>query len=179
MIIHDMQSEIQIALATALSKLREYSQAQKGMWQMIPWLALQADGRHGRSRNYTYTYRTGCWPIVGLPRVAIDCATGEFVDTFHGNKEIKETGRLLLCLQRLDDFNAQKIVRQLTEEAKYGYFLYDAQKTEAWRAELIKTIGLTERFVRDETRKIPFFELMPDFSIEQEDVSGHLNTSFD
>ncbi len=110
-----------------VQQLREYTGAQQDVWQRIPALALEADGRTGFSDQYSKAYHTGLWCIDPNQRtVNVNLSTGELLAT--------DAQTILFALQP-EKLDARKIVTSLEEKAKapYGSY-YNPEEQEQWRA---------------------------------------------
>ena len=97
--------------------IREYSRSQKEIWQLVPNLALEADGRSGYGLNRVHSQGVlGLRSTIhdGSFTVYVDLATGELVDphTFHGKSRLVPARdvSVLEVLANLDALDAQKIV---------------------------------------------------------------------
>lgn len=55
----------------------DYVKSQKDIWQKIPWLALQADGRGGYNSMYGLAYEYGLWSVSDC--VNVDLVNGDLV----------------------------------------------------------------------------------------------------
>lgn len=84
-----MSGKLDAQQAKLARTLKEEVSGQVKLWQKVPYLALQADGRSSWSPFYSDAYRFGLWrPAYQLPGISeakvaeypsIDCATGRFV----------------------------------------------------------------------------------------------------
>ncbi len=149
--------------------IRNYSKAQKKLWQRVPLLALEADGRDGFLDNYSRAYDTGFWALEagirdGCYSVYVDLATGELVDAYSASggfsvcdidvpkeSKIKPAGKedVLTLAFRLDELDARKLVNSLERKAKEPYpSYYNPEEQEAWRDKKRKELNLQELFVR-------------------------------
>ena len=158
-----------VAAEKVVKDMRDYSRSQKELWQRIPLLALEADGRTGFSDNYSRAYRSGFWALDesvsgGDYLVYVDLATGELVDAYSASSSIsvcdvdvpkdsaltpaREEEVLKLALN-LDGLDAQQIVTSLEEEARAPYSsYYDLKEQEAWRTETRTELNLPQFYVR-------------------------------
>lgn len=167
--------EIAANAETVIEDIRNYSRSQKEIWQRIPRLALEAEGRGLGSNNFSRAYLHGVWALSNkecdrYPVAYIDLATGELVDTYIDGytsycghikglgipdipKEIEirpANDKVVLNLVfRLDDLNAKKIVTGLKRIARLAS-PDPTQKDifEAWRTELREKFHLPEFYVR-------------------------------
>ncbi len=119
-------------------EIHDYSRSQKELWQRIPLLALEADGRTGFSDNYSRAYHNGFWALEGSVSsghysVYVDLATGELVDAYSASRSFSvcdidvpkdstlkpaRNVEVLNLAFNLDELDAQKIVASLEEQAK-------------------------------------------------------------
>ena len=90
-------------------ELRKYSKSQKFLWQKIPYLALQEQGRTGYSDPPMTAYEYGLWHIKGL---FVDLETGELLD-IHPTI-LANTSRVINL--ELEDLDAGAIVNRLTSD---------------------------------------------------------------
>lgn len=108
--------------------MRDWCESQVELWQQVPNLALEADGRTGFLGNWGYCYTYGFWriwestPRGGYLLCSVDCVSGKLArDTASFKKgelvlaSDKEVAQLLM---RLDDIDAQKVVENLTAHAQ-------------------------------------------------------------
>ena len=150
--LREMKRTLGADVSSLAEELRMFSKAQKELWQRVPWLALQADGRSGYSDGYAFAYHKGLWRIEASVQnsnyvVAIDCATGEPINIWQ-HKPASDLD-LLHCMHKWKDFDAEHVVAELRKHGKAAHFSgYDAKKVEAWRAELVQKLGLKEVYVR-------------------------------
>ena len=154
-----------VSLETKVKELdeliRTYTRSEKELWQLVPYLALQADGRSGYSSQYAVAYQKGLWIIehsvdrFSSYTVAVDCATGELV-SIPNTHEKAHMMDLLRCASRLDEFDAAAVVLALQKAGKAPYFSgYDVAKTKEWRLATQKEYDLREVFVRK--GEVPIF----------------------
>ena len=141
--------------------IRAYTRSEKELWQLVPYLALQADGRSGYSSQYAVAYQKGLWIIEhSLDRfssytVAVDCATGELV-SIPNTHEKAHMADILQCASRLHEFDAAAVVLELRKAGKAPYSsCYDEAKIKAWRLNIQEECDLREMFVRK--NEIPIF----------------------
>jgi hypothetical protein len=152
-----------------VQKIRDYSTLQKNLWQLVPNLALEADGRTGHSEQYSRAYSSGFWAIRasvenGRFNVFVDLATGDLVDAYSASntfsvadfdcekdsslKPARKKGILELALD-MEQLDAKEIINDLELEAKEPYFSgYNVEKKEAWRSEMREKYDVKEIFTR-------------------------------
>ena len=141
--------------------IRAYTRSERELWRLVPYLALQADGRSGYSSQYSIAYSMGLWRIEhSLDRfssytVAVDCATGELV-SIPNTREKAHKEDVFRCASRLHELDAAAVVLELRKEGKAPYSsCYDEAKIKAWRLKTQAECDLREMFVRK--NEIPIF----------------------
>ncbi len=134
--------------------IRAYTQSEKELWRLVPYLALQADGRGGYSSQYAVAYQKGLWIIehsvdrFGSYTVAVDCATGELV-SIPNTHEKARVEDVLRCASRLHEFDAAAVVLALQQAGKNPYFSgYDVESIKKQRLKTQEEYDLREVFVR-------------------------------
>ena len=127
--------------------IRELSRRQKDLWQRVPYLALQADGRSGYSDNYSRAYREGYWALdasvrSGLYSVYVDLENGKLVNPAVPKKLASDEDVLMLAFS-LEQIDARAIVTDLYKRGKeHTWRGYDSGKQEAWRDSMQKAYKL-------------------------------------
>ncbi len=141
--------------------IRAYTRSERELWQLVPYLALQADGRSGYSSQYSLAYSVGLWRIEhSLDRfssytVAVDCATGELVSIPNTHEKAHKED-VLRCASRLREFDAAAVVLELRKEGKASYSkCYDEAEIKAWRLRTQEEYDLREVFIRK--GEVPIF----------------------
>jgi hypothetical protein len=147
------------------TEIRNCAKAQACLWQQIPNLALEADGRSGYNDMYALAYRMRVWPIHsqnGRYDAYIDLQSGEivhfpnwtgpiYVNGEEVNLETKNSRKpeplpdknIITFADNLDWLNAQKLIDELNKCAQEPYFKgYNPQEQEAWRTGLRKELDL-------------------------------------
>lgn len=129
--------------------IRDFSKEQKDLWQKVPYLALQADGRSGYSGQYSRAYEQGYWAIKGSTSegrytVYVDLETGELVDAFDPRKPADNKNVIVLALAlALKELKAAEIVKKLSDEAKKSHYKdYKIRNQIEWRRSLKNSLGL-------------------------------------
>jgi len=154
-------SEILEDAKSLVVRIREYSVEQSSLWQQIPNLVLNAEGRTGFSEDYRLAYMWGYWAIDGSrsntgkhARVFVDLDGGELVNynsayntgVEQGLARDDEVLKLAMCLDELD---VHAIIRMLKQEAKQPYpSYYKAEEQDSWRESLREELGLGAIFTR-------------------------------
>ncbi|MDP3640785.1 MAG: hypothetical protein Q8R53_06340 [Nanoarchaeota archaeon] len=148
--------------------IHNYSRSQKELWQKIPLLALEADGRTSSNGNYYRAYHSGFWGLDNgsdqCRSVYVDLATGELVDAYSAfshffpgdvavpKKSVLKPAReeeVLKLAFNLEELDAKNIVASLEEEAKERYSsYYNLKEQKGWRDELRTKLHLPEFYVR-------------------------------
>jgi hypothetical protein len=115
--------------------VREYCRDQKALWQRIPYLAFQADGRRGFISYYEEAYSQGYWTASEF-KIAVDLATGELVDPQDHSKAASDrfVFEIALWIEKLD---AKRIITEIEKDIKEPFF-HPPEKLEAWRAKTLK-----------------------------------------
>lgn len=163
----DPKKEITAAKKALVKRIREYARSQKALWQRVPWLALEADGRTGHGDNNSRAYRLGVWALrssarVGHYHVYVDLATGVLIDpfTFHhkkGRLDPASNDAILALADRIDELDAAALVAELEQKAKepHGSY-YSAAEKRAWRENIRKERGLEKVFTA--TQRAPVLD---------------------
>ena len=116
-----LQKSIEQKIGTVMELIRDFCGDQRALWQRVPTLALEADGRQGFSDAKKFAYRDGIWqPLwekdTRFP-VCVDLRTGELLQYIYG-RQIDEMEPalpedVLRLALALDSINATKIVEDL------------------------------------------------------------------
>lgn len=139
--------DIKQVMRNLAERVKRFSENERDLWQKVPYLALQADGRSGYSDQYSRAYDQGFWAIHssavnGYYRVYVDLETGRLADPSNLIKTPCDEDIITLAAH-LDELDAQNIV---TELGKYSteptYKGYDPNKQNEWRNGLIRKLGL-------------------------------------
>ncbi len=146
--------------AVALSSdIRRFSRSQEKLWQQIPFLALQADGRSGHSEQYSRAYGYGFWALRssesgGYFTVYVDLENGDLVNPHDLARQasIQDVLRLATTIEELD---AKALIKKLEKEAgEKTWEGYDKEKKEAWRNDLFKKLNLKPKtYKRDKSKE--------------------------
>ncbi len=138
--------------------IREYSRSQKKLWQKLPYLALEADGRTGYLGTYAKAYRLGYWEVQcsvnrGDYNMYVDVETGEFISPWDYQKEVPDEYVLRLAL-RPQEINVEQIIEELRQKAQRPTSsVYNSHKQARWRGRLRRELGLGKVYSRIETIK--------------------------
>ena len=140
-----------------IEDIRNYSTSQKELWQKVPLLALEADGRMGFKDTYARAYNQGFWALEGSVNngyysVYVDLATGDLINFYASLNQVFEPageGSVLKLALNLNELDAKRIVTNLEEEAKKPYSShYNPDKHEEWRDKKRAALNLQEFYVR-------------------------------
>ena len=140
-----------------IEDIRNYTTSQKELWQKVPLLALEADGRTGFKDNYSRAYNHGFWALEGSINngyysVYVDLATGDLINPYSSSDQAFEPAgeeRVLKLALNLNELDAQRIVTNLEEKAQQSYSShYNPDKHEEWRNETRAKLNLQEFYVR-------------------------------
>jgi hypothetical protein len=131
---------------------------QKDLWQKVPYLALQADGRSGYHDQYNTAYRLGCWIIQsslwqGHYHVYVDLETGELFNSPNlGTKAFDD--KILIAARSPEQFDAEYVVKELTKQSrKMINIIYDPAEQRRWRKQVKKECGLEKDRYQREPKK--------------------------
>ncbi|MEK7628786.1 MAG: hypothetical protein AAB421_05245 [Patescibacteria group bacterium] len=133
-----------------IDAVRACSRAQKDLWQKVPWLALQADGRTGYSDSYSRAYNNGLWTLTvahhGYCSAFVDCATGELVDAELRPLVEKYVLEVAAYIEQID---AHAVTKGLAADAsRRTSDCYNADDQALWRKETAQSLNLSEGYVR-------------------------------
>lgn len=159
-----LSEEIERKRDELVEMIREYSRGQKELWQLVPNLALEADGRTGY--GFQRVYGQGVLALQstifsGSYTVYVDLATGDLVSpiTFHdqGELDLALDTNVLRVLARLDELDAQKFVDHLrarSQEPHSSHSHHNEQETREWRRKIREEQGLQDIFTAEQ-RGVP------------------------
>ena len=155
----DLKKKVEQEAAALAETIRTYVRSQKELWQLIPWMALNADTAHNSPCTKSdWAYDHGLWPVGefslqgGCFHVCVDLATGELIDPvtyFHGAGKIAPArDRFVLKLTaHIEELDAADIVRRLTHKAAPDIVRdRDRAADEAWRRKIREKRGLKPVF---------------------------------
>ncbi len=143
--------DIQKPLAKSLAEqqeilvdgLREFVREQKPLWNQLPNLMLEADGRSGYDDNHARAYYSHIYPISENRHgydVCIDLETGELIyhpTEYSPERIIASNQRITSLAAELDALNAQKYIDSLRNELTKEYWGgYNPRKIAQWRADI-------------------------------------------
>lgn len=146
----DTLPELRQNAATLVRLIRGYSLSQQDLWQQVPNIALEADGRSGYLSLYQIAYEKGFWQLQVSPKMYVDLATGGLVTNYTSKRPSMATDSSVIHLAyQLDLINAQEIVDALKEKAKEPMAEYIQHPNgRDWRNGLRRALNLTERYQR-------------------------------
>jgi hypothetical protein len=156
-----MKKTIEQNAQTLIDMIRQYSRDQKELWQQVPYLALQADGRSGYSDNYSRAYRTGYWAlessiVKGYYNIFVDLSNGDLVNAID-ESQFADAEQIIKVAFHLEEIDACEIIDDLTAKAKsLPWKGYAKSAQDRWRKDLIKELDLKKRYTLRENyqRKI-------------------------
>ena len=140
-----VQADLTVQAMELVSGIRTWCKSQVELWQQVPNLALEAEGRSGYLDQYSYCYHYGFWRIWAPDHrgstvllTSVDCASGELaVDVLFERKGLvlsSEADVLGLGAQ-LDDIDAAAIIEHLTEKAAQPVQDFIARSNPDWEAQ--------------------------------------------
>lgn len=153
----ELRQKLDADKSVFINDVRDYVQAQRALWQRVPWLALFADDGLGgpRGNDYSFAYYTGQWrirdPLVHPTKlISVDCATGELVYS-GGPRELATDNAIFRISGKLDLVDATLVIRQLIWEARRPFGLSAPtghESVDEWRNAILARTGLTEIYHR-------------------------------
>lgn len=136
------KEEVQDMLPKMLKAVREWCESQAELWQRVPNLALEADGRSGYLDDYSYCYHYGFWRIwESSPRgqyllCSVDCATGVLANDSasfrQGSLVVARDRDVLHLLDRLDEIDAELVIARLEENIATPQSEFIARSNPDW-----------------------------------------------
>lgn len=133
------------------SEIRAFSRRQDDLWQRVPWLALEADGRTGYSERLMRAYLQGYWGLGptladGRFSVYVDLATGELVNSCEYNSRILAPTRDIIVLANyIKSLDASFVISELVVLGERLYRRdFDPEKQVEWRLFLRKKLNLQQ-----------------------------------
>lgn len=144
--IRDRLATVQETLGMVARKVREISESQVSLWQKVPYLALQADGRTGYLDQYSRAYLQGYWAIESSIQgssyaVYVDLETGSLRNGYAPQLAAVDKEIVRINLNELD---AETVTRQLRELAKQpiNALFYNQLVRANWRKVVAAQLGL-------------------------------------
>ena len=136
----EVSKQIEFDAKKLVEKIRQFSKAQKSIWQKIPYLTLQVDRRTGYQEDNKRAYEEGYWPIRygsilnNDHGIFIDLETGELVEAYNP-KLLASDKDVLLLAQSPDRLKAQNIIDTLISQRREAILddCYDSKKQTSWR----------------------------------------------
>lgn len=119
------KEDLQLKARNLANEIRQWSIMQTSLWQQLPNLALECDGRTGFSDKFQFCYELGFWRLWSSGddlMVSVDCATGRII-----HEGISSTTNVLTdandeyilrLAPYLDRLDAASIIGQLSDEAQ-------------------------------------------------------------
>lgn len=123
--------EISAETRKLIEKLREYCRSQVAIWQTIPELAVNADGRTGFDDNLSRAYCCKKWALEKTVTSAgyaayVDLNTGNIVSAMNP-KLFAPDDVVLRLLLTPEDLDAGRITKELKREARVPISPYISQ----------------------------------------------------
>ena len=140
-------TDIRSGTKELVSKIREFARMQKDLWQRVPYLALQADGRTGHNDQHGRAFGQGYWAIGasserGCYTVCVDLETGELVSAFDPRKKASDEDVLRIAAAP-DQIDAESVIAELRSEAMAPtVWYYKPEEKERWRKSKAERYGL-------------------------------------
>ncbi len=105
-----------------VQQVREGAEQQKALWQKVPYLALQADGRTGYSDNYCRAYHQGYWAVEGSQvsgsyTIYVDLETGVLVNAYDPRQKARDNDILRIAFG-LHELDAADIIAGIQAHAR-------------------------------------------------------------
>lgn len=126
--------------------IRSWCREQRELWQQVPYLALQADGRSGWSDSHSRAYNWGLWTLPYRQSsyycAFVDCETGDLVRNPKNLDPLSDEPILYMALKVYD---AQAVIDLLKEDAlvRSSYLPDETQRNDQRRAEIMEQLGLS------------------------------------
>lgn len=96
--------------------IRSNFRADKELWQQVPYLAWDSDGRTGWNSEYQQIYTTGYYRMSCSGRdIVVDCATGEL---YHWTTTRSVSNEKIIELVRSHDIHADTVIKYFLALAK-------------------------------------------------------------
>lgn len=138
---------LEVAVKDLVKMIRKISEEQIDLWQQIPYLALQADGRTGYSDNYARAYHYGYWAIQssvnsGYYTVYVCLENGVLVNPRKGTKPDFPASDedVLRIAMHMAELNASRIIKDLKAQALTPIPSYYKDKDRTERDERIADV---------------------------------------
>lgn len=151
-------SSLESSTNKLLGKLNQFTQSQKKLWQKIPWLALEADGRCDEDypKGIATAYQSGYWRIdIDRCHTFIDLATGELVCL--GGKEMRYPPgkeKLLMILAHPEKVDAGEIIAILKKAPRplHSSKAHEKPLINEWREKTRIKYNVKKIFVREKKK---------------------------
>lgn len=142
--------------ASFIAAIRAFSESQCETWQLVPWLALQADGRDGGMGGYhEFAYHWGFWelhiPNWQWARLYVRCDTGKIYAYYDLLRPSHDDLTLKLgnYLELLDAGSVcSKLISQAQRPRPSWISREEWVQREEKRKGIAAKLGLTERYIR-------------------------------
>lgn len=141
--------------------IRSYSHSQKDLWQKVPYLALEVDGKFGFNEIYRLAYEEGYWVLChneSKPLIVhnlVDLETGDIIQGRSLDSKIPKLASaielidLLNSSNSIDELDAQKIIKNLKGIIREHYpSYYNPKEQDEWRNRTREELGLEKLYKR-------------------------------
>jgi len=136
--------KLEVQASQLVAEVKAWSRSQVALWQQLPYLALEADGKDGFRDDLSICYSWGYWQLEdSTPRgsyclCSVDCSTGELVNQVASMSRrrlvLASDEAILPLLLRLDDLDAQRITADLQRTAAKKGSRFIARSNPGWPA---------------------------------------------
>ncbi len=107
---------IQESLKALATDIRQYCTDQAELWQQVPNLMLEADGRTGYADSAPICYLYGLWQVNRA--ISVDCATGRLVYRHRKPLQDADDAAVLELASCMEELDAATLVAGLTTRAQ-------------------------------------------------------------
>ncbi|HBM45670.1 MAG: hypothetical protein UT05_C0004G0025 [Parcubacteria group bacterium GW2011_GWF2_38_76] len=142
--------------------IREFCRSQKDLWQLVPNLALEADGRGGYLSLYSAAYTDGYWilnycrPNQQYYRLAVDLLNGDIVCIMDEAPLASDEKIIKELLENIDEIDAGKIIAELEKDIQ-GRESNNTKEVKTWREKERRKLKLGKIYEkRNKKLKIEF-----------------------
>ena len=118
--------EIAAGIDNLVVEVRAWCRSQASLWQQLPYLALQANGRTEFSGRLSTCHNKGLW-FLEVQSIdwnficAVDCETGEIIDHVESERlkcrVLAPDSAIVLLLLQPEELDASKVIQFLKEKA--------------------------------------------------------------
>lgn len=152
-----LSKEVRDAVRQLAQKTRKASRQQRVLWQQVPYLALQADGRTGYSDQYSRAYHQGYWAVESSVRggsytIYVDLETGELVNAYDPRRTARDED-ILNIFPNLHQLDAARVVKELKAGARKPIGSYYNSKDKKERERRINSVLRQGNITSDSFRR--------------------------